>query len=434
MGILQQSKSVSFYTFGCRLNQSETAVLQNSFEAGGYRVVRFGDPTDIVVINTCTVTDQGDADTRRLVNRITRKNAATRIALVGCQSQTQREKLLALPNVQWVVGNARKMELAEIIRADADLTTPMVLTPPISKGAFTVPFSGADREHTRANIKIQDGCDFFCSFCEIPFARGRARSREFTDILHEAKQLANSGHKEVILTGINVGMYEEGEKRLSDVIRALNALPQLERIRLSSIEPTTFSDEICDLMFPSGKLCRYLHVPLQHASDKILRLMNRRYTAAEYRACFEKTHHRVPDLCWGTDVIVGFPGETEDCFAETLAFLESLPLAYLHVFSYSKRSWAKSKDLPAPVPESVITSRSQILRDLSKRKRHLFYKSFVGQTVDVLFEEKKDGWWQGWTDNYVRVKTQSDRDLQNQTGRVLLETVTDHDISGQLIK
>jgi len=236
--INKKKNSISFQTLGCRLNQSETAVIQQTFEADGYTIVDFNKPADVVVINTCTVTENGDRDTRRLVNRIARLNPNARIALIGCQAQVQKEQLTTLPNVHWVIGNAEKINFLSILQKEGFPKTPRVITPAIGRSPFTIPMAGIDRKHTRVNIKIQDGCDFFCSFCEIPYARGRARSRVFKDIRVEAEALVASGHKELIITGINVGTYKNSNNTIIDVIDALEQIEGLKRIRLSSIEPS----------------------------------------------------------------------------------------------------------------------------------------------------------------------------------------------------
>ena len=303
-------KRISFYTFGCRLNQSETASIQNSFEQGGYQVVGFDEPSDIVVINTCTVTEGGDADTRHLVHKVNRLNPTARIALVGCQAQIQKEQLAHLPNVRWIVGNGRKMDLLSVFNEFPEPERAQVITPAIEREPFSLPIASVDPDHTRANIKIQDGCDFFCSFCEIPYARGRARSRVFEDIFIEASALVTAGHKELILTGINIGTYSYQDKTLMDVIKAMNALEGLERLRISSIEPTTISKDIFNYMGQGHKLCRYLHIPLQSGDDEILREMKRKYTVDEFSDFVRQAEAQVPHIWIGTDVIVGFPGET----------------------------------------------------------------------------------------------------------------------------
>lgn len=422
---------VAFYTFGCRLNQAETALMQQGFQTAEYQVVDYRHSPDLLVVNTCTVTENGDADTRRLLNRVRRINPQVKIALVGCQAQVQKEKLFDLPNVRWVVGNARKMEIEKILKESGG-DSPQLIAPTISRESFTIPFVGFDREHTRANLKIQDGCDFFCSFCEIPYARGRARSRKFEDILNEARQLAAVGYHELILTGINIGTYQHEGNTLVEVLNALEGIENLWRIRISSIEPTTIANEIVEKMAAPGKLCRYLHIPLQSGSDAILQAMKRKYSVREFVDFLAAAHRAAPEACLGTDVIVGFPGESEAHFEETYQLLLELPLAYFHVFSYSDRGHAKSSAYAGKVPREVIAQRSQRLRELSARKRRMYFQQFVGKEAEVLFEQQKNGFWNGLTDTYIRVKVQSDMDLQNRLLPVRLEGVEGQAMLGRL--
>ncbi len=422
---------VSFYTFGCRLNQSETAFLQDSLEANGYQVVDIKSPSDIVVINTCTVTQGGDADTSYLVRKINRLNPCARIALVGCQAQIQKEQLALLPNVRWVVGNGRKMDLVSVFNENPSPQECSVITPAIGREAFSLPSVSKDRDHTRAIIKIQDGCDFFCSFCEIPFARGRARSRVFEDILTQANALIAFGHKELVLTGINIGTYAYQDKTLMDVIQALEGIAGLQRVRISSIEPTTISPVIFGMMGAGHKLCRHLHIPLQSGDDEILRGMKRQYTTDEFSALVRQVG-AVPQICIGTDVMVGFPGESDAHFDRTVEFLKELSVHYYHVFSYSPRQTAKSR-LMEIAPPHTIRERSRILRDLSWGKRRLFYESMLGITQFVLFEkQKEDGWFSGFTDNYVRVKVKASSDLFNQILPVRLQRIDGQAVLGEL--
>ena len=424
---------VSFYTLGCRLNQSETSVLKRTFETDGYRLVDFDQPSDIAVINTCTVTEHGDADTHRLVHKVNRLNPKVRIALIGCQAQMQKEKLAKLPNVRWVVGNARKMDLVSILENDDPQNEPQVITPAIPRENFTLPIAGIDHTHTRANLKIQDGCDFFCSFCEIPYARGRARSRKFEDILCEANALVAAGFKELILTGINLGTYQDQNYVFLDCIKALEQIQGLERIRISSIEPTTISMDIIRRMAQSPKLCRHLHIPVQSGNDQILKAMKRKYTFRQFQNFILRVYEDVPHVCLGTDVIVGFPGETDQHFFETKDRLSQLPMHYFHVFSYSQRYLAQSRKFKNVLPTEVIQSRSQMLRELSQRKRLLFYEKLLGTIQKVLFEQKKEGAWMGLTDNYVRVKVLSDKNLANCICEVKLKDLNGSSICGQFI-
>lgn len=423
---------VSFYTIGCRLNQAETAILQQSFKEQGYQVVDVHSPADVIVINTCTVTENSETDTRKLIHKIVRQQPDSRIALVGCQAQLEREALLDMPNVQWVIGNSQKMEFARILRESYADLRPQVLTSVIQRRSFVNPAAGIDRQHTRANLKIQDGCDFFCSFCVIPYVRGRARSRIFDDILKEAEQLALAGHREIVLTGINIGLYSYQGKTLVDVIDALEKIDGIARIRISSIEPSTISMEILERMSQDSKLCRHMHIPLQSGSDLVLKAMRRKYSVSEFSDFIQELYQRVPGVCLGTDVIVGFPGETEEDFERTCHLLSDLPFGYFHVFSYSDRPVARSRIMEPKVAREVIEKRSQVLRELSNRKREYYLERQIGTVQSVLFEQQKAGWWSGLTDTYVRVKVKAAEDLRNQIRKVELKEIIKNGVVGEL--
>jgi threonylcarbamoyladenosine tRNA methylthiotransferase MtaB len=293
--------------------------------------------------------------------------------------------------------------------------------------------ASVDAEHTRANIKVQDGCDFFCTFCEIPYARGRARSRVYEDIFTESKALVAAGHQELVLTGINIGTYSYQDKTLMDIIKELEDIEGLARVRISSIEPTTIPKEIFGYMNENHKLCRYLHIPLQSGDDEILQEMKRKYSVGEFSDFVRQAAAQVDQICIGTDVIVGFPGETEVHFERTVELLRELPIHYFHVFSYSPRYMAKSR-LMDTMPVEVIHKRSHILRELSQRKRRIFHESLLGLTQNVLFEHPKgDGWQNGLTDNYVRVKVKSPHDLFNQILPVRLEHIDGQTVMGDLL-
>lgn len=426
--------TITFYTLGCRLNQSETAVIIQTFEKDpDFCIVTTQEPSDIAVINTCTVTKNGDNDTRKLINKIIRKNKKVKIALIGCQSQIQKDTLSSLPNVCWIVGTQPKMDLLAIIKDQDQNNDIKIMVPEISEKSFTMPEIGIDREHTRANLKIQDGCNFFCSFCEIPYARGRARSRDFNDILKAATSLTSEGFKEIVITGINVGCYKFNNYSFLDVINALEQITNLKRIRLSSIEPTTIDTALLQKMNKDSKLCRYMHIPLQSADNGILKAMNRRYTREEYAYFINQAHDHVEELCLGTDVIVGFPGEDEQAFLNTKNFLTQLPLSYMHVFSYSKRHKARARHLSDEVTNDDIQKRSKILRDLSLEKKIDFMQRMINTTQDVLFEEKKNQYWSGLTDNYLRIFTPSNKDLSNKFFPVQLTQCTDNKLFAKLI-
>ena len=423
---------VAFYTSGCRLNQAETAVLSRSFEIEGFDLVDFPEPADLFVINTCTVTESGDADTRKVVNKIGRINPNSKIALIGCLSQIQKEKLLKMPRVQWVVGNELKMDLATIFRKTINSGQQHLLTPAISGKSFTMPVAGIDPKRTRANIKIQDGCNCFCSYCEIPYARGRARSREFDDILSKAQQLVRAGHKELVVTGINVGSYQYQDKTITDVINSLDLIKDLKRIRISSIEPTTIPVELLSKFSKNSKLCRFFHIPLQSGNQKILTAMKRNYSVPEYLESISKIFTAIPDVCIGTDVIVGFPGETDNSFNDTVTLLANTPFTYFHVFSYSDRRLAKSRHLKNKVPAKKIEARSRQLRELSALKKITYFERFINKTEYVLFEQKKNGYWTGLTDTYIRVNVISDSSIQNRLLPVTLQGINGQTMLGKL--
>ena len=360
-------------------------------------------------------------------------NHGSRIALIGCQAQIQRSKLLSLPNVNWIVGNSRKMEFADILSETYHSNFPKVIVPAISRQTFKMPAVGFDRKHTRANLKIQDGCDFFCSFCVIPYARGRARSREFDDIIKEAQTLISAGYREIVITGINVGTYQYQSKNILDIIKFLQKLNGLRRLRISSIEPTTIPEEFVDLIAQGNKICRYLHIPLQSGSNKILIAMNRQYNVDYFSKYVCNVHQNIPDICIGTDVIVGFPGESEADFEETYQVLDNLPLAYFHVFSYSERPRAKSQKLDHKIPKEIIKARSQVLRELSIQKRQAFMQKQIGKVQNVLFEQKKNGYWTGLTDTYIRVNVESVKNIHNQLLPVLLKDFQTNSMKGDLV-
>ncbi len=405
---------VSFFTIGCRVNQAETAVLEEVFRGKGFVIAKPGAPAEIAVINTCTVTDKADDEVRYLMRRLRRQSPDIRLALIGCQAELRRKELLACANVHWVIGAARKMDTADIIMEDLQENKRSVMGL-VTAAPFTMPYDLAPEGRTRANLKIQDGCDHFCAYCEVPFARGVPRSREFRDIMLAARALAGAGYKEIILTGVNIGLYANEGKDLVDVIKGVTKIAGLERVRLSSIEYSSLVERLAPLMGPSRKFCRYLHVPVQSGCDRTLARMGRRYRATDLAATFKVMCRKVPGIMIGADVIAGFPGETDRDFEETLSFLEKMPVHYLHVFSYSDRSRARSRSFKRHVKPDVISSRAGRLRELGWQKRRAFLQGLVGSTVEVLFENKKDQHWIGHTDNYVTIKIISAKALHNRT-------------------
>ncbi|NKB82573.1 MAG: tRNA (N(6)-L-threonylcarbamoyladenosine(37)-C(2))-methylthiotransferase MtaB [Nitrospirales bacterium] len=422
---LPKPRTVSIHTIGCRLNQAESAILTNRLKAIGYELVPFGQATDLLVLNTCSVTENAEADCRYAVRKTLRHSPHAFIAVTGCYAQTGMTALQAIPGIDLILGNQYKMALPNFVADlphDPKRTTPEIRhADRMDRDDFLIEGVG-EYQTTRANLKIQDGCNFMCSFCLIPFARGRERSRDCDDAIREAEGLVARGHQELVLTGVNIGRFGRQERDLINLIERLEAIHGLERIRISSIEPTTIPDELLDYMASSTKLCRYLHVPLQSGDDAILRAMNRRYSVKDYRQWVEHAICRVPGVCVGTDVMVGFPGEGELEFANTHAFLRDLPFAYFHVFSYSERPGTAVCRLSNPVSSLVIKHRNATLTKLSRAKRLAFYQRIVGQTVSVLFESKgSHGLWVGLTDHFIRVGVPTMADVQN-TQRTVLVT------------
>jgi threonylcarbamoyladenosine tRNA methylthiotransferase MtaB len=411
--------TASFHSLGCRLNQTEAALWAGAFQKKGYSIVEWGEPSDLVVINTCSVTERGEASCRNAIRQALRRRSEAFVVVTGCYAQVGVEALRAIEGVDLIVGTEYKDKFPALIESPRKLPEPAVLhSSLIDDSDFEIPATGYYHT-TRASLKVQDGCDFFCSFCIIPFTRGRERSRKLEDLLREAQELAAQGYQELVLTGVNIGRYQNQGITFDGMVERLEGIPGLRRIRVTSIEPTTIEESLLSRMERSERLCHYLHVPVQSGDDAVLGGMNRRYTAEDFRAFVEDVARRVPDIGLGTDVIVGFPGETDDSFERTLGFLESLPLAYFHVFSYSKRYGTRAAKLDGHLSPEVIKRRSERLRELSDSKRLAFARGFEGSEVDVLFEQRDEsGLWTGLTGNYLRVGVASAESLRNQFRRV----------------
>lgn len=429
----------SVHTLGCRLNQSEGNLIREKMERVGYRLVPFGESADLAVINTCTVTNLADAKCRNAIRSFTRQNPEAFVAVVGCYSQMGYKAVAEIPGVDLIIGNQDKLSVLDFVQLGKN-ERPVIIRDRIDKTDFTIAFDGEAPFPKRANLKVQDGCDFMCSFCIIPFARGRARSRELANLLAEAKRLVARGVRELILTGVNIGTYDYAGHDILGVVDQLNEIKGLDRIRISSIEPTTIPVGLFDRMNDrEHALLPFLHIPLQSGCDRILREMRRKYSISEYEEFIQTAFEKVDDLYLGTDIMVGFPGETEDEFEETCRVFQRNPFAFCHVFSYSERDGtvaAKSTE-QVPVPERA--RRSAVLRHLSARQRNDYYERHVGRTMRVLFEDPKPGIWPGYTDNYIRVVVQAASlpdpaaDLTNRTALVRLDRVSADFVEGRLI-
>jgi len=415
----------SFHTLGCRLNQAETATISATFMARGYSIVEYGAETDVCVINTCSVTEGAEAKCRQAVRAVLRHSPQAYVVVTGCYAQVGVEALRSIAGVDLIVGTEHKMQVVDLVDLPQKSGQPRVVhSQKISRGDFTVAGVGHYDGHTRANLKIQDGCNFACAFCIIPFTRGGARSRKLDDIIREAHGLVALGHHELVLTGVNIGTYTSEGHDLLRVIQALEDVDGLERLRISSIEPTTVPAAMVEWIATSSKLCPYLHVPVQSGDDQVLQRMKRHYTRAEFAAFVESVVTHVPDVCLGTDVMVGFPGEDEHAFTNTRTLLADLPLAYFHVFAYSERPHTYAQRYANAVPPPVVQARSRVLRELSERKKTAFYRQFMGRTVRVLFEQREDcGRYTGFSDNYMKVGVVTDAEVANQLLPVRLDTV-----------
>lgn len=418
-------KTVSLHTLGCKLNYSETSSMAKQFLNNGIEIREFGEKTDIFVLNTCTVTNNADRECKQIIRSVIRNNPDTYVIVTGCYAQLQPGEISSIEGVDLILGTNEKFKLFDYIE-NFETESPSCFGKKGKADIFVSPldgdsyvgeaFSSDVDSRTRAFLKIQDGCDYNCSFCTIPLARGRSRSLEIGKVIENAQKIIDSGYKEIILTGVNTGDYnysENGNKyKLIDVLYRLDKL-DIKRIRISSIEPNLLSDEIIDLVNSSEKFCNHFHIPLQHGDADILKMMRRRYNTVFFHDLIHKLSERVNDAGIGIDVIVGFPGETEKHFENTYNFLNSLPISYLHVFSYSERrnTFAATLDGKVDVKERKI--RSSVLRNLSNKKRFEFYASHTGKKAEVLFETGRDGMIEGWTTNYIRVKSEFKKEFEN---------------------
>ena len=424
----------SLHTLGCRLNQAETAIMAKSLQQAGYDIVEFGEQADITVINTCTVTEQADSKCRQAVRKTIKKNPNTFVAVVGCYAQMAVDTIKEIEGVDLIVGNEHKLKIVDYLNGLAKNDSPLIVhSPKISREEFTIESHGLYDNSTRANLKIQDGCNFVCSFCIIPKARGPARSRKLHDIISEARTLADLGHKELVITGVNIGTYQSGNYTIYDVINEIEKIDNIQRIRISSIEPTTISKNLIYKIAESEKMCKHLHIPLQSGDDKILSAMRRKHTVKEFTDFVDFVHKTVPDVGIGTDVMVGFPGEGREEFVNTKKLLADLPVSYFHVFTYSDREGTSSVKMPDKVDYHDKKERTRILIEQGKRKKTAFFEEFVGKQKSVLFEQRnKLGNWTGYTSNYMSVEVQSQEDLHNQFRNIKLLENNSENLKGKI--
>jgi len=418
-------------TLGCKLNQSESSVLMHQFSDAGYITADSSDDADICIINTCTVTSASDSKCRNAIRRMLRKNPKAIIAVIGCYTESLTEVPEWMDGVDILIGNQEKMNLLKHL-PDKKVSKTIFIKKVIQKSEFSTCSDGQISSNVRAFLKIQDGCSFHCSYCIIPSVRGPSRSRNLKNLLEESKSLRTKGVKEVVLTGINLGTYHSGKNKLVEVIDQLHKTG-FTRIRISSIELTTLTDEILSRMSDSNhSLSPHLHIPLQSASNSVLKSMNRHYTKEQFLKKVSEVIEYIPDVSIGTDVLLGTPFETEEYFHETLAFLENLPLHYIHPFPYSERKGTPlAGEKPIPIPVRKKRTREVLL--LSKKKKDIFAKQYLGKNVEVLMEKSVDDYWQGHSGNYLPIKAFSKDNIENQLMNVQLEKISDEWIIGKLL-
>ena len=432
-------KKVAFYTLGCKVNQYETEAMLEMFKKDGYTQVESEEFADVYVINTCTVTHMSDRKSRQYIRRMKKKNPDAIIAVVGCYSQVSPEEILEIEEVNLVMGtNERRQIVEEIKKLDASKKASTV-DDIMKVRAFEEIEINQTNGRTRAFMKIQDGCDRFCTYCIIPYARGgRVRSRELESVINEANKLANNGYKEIVLTGIHVASYgkdvKDADTNLLTVIKAIDKIEGVERIRLSSVEPLLMTDEFIDTVAKMPKVCPHFHLSLQSGCDETLKRMNRRYTTKEYKDIVDKLRQKMPNVAITTDVIVGFPGETNNEFSQTYEFLRDIELSQMHVFKYSPRKGTPAADMENQIDPQMKQMRSDKLIALNKQNFTNFAKKFEGQEFNVLFEQNiGENKYEGLTPNYIRVIVESEEDIQGKILKTKINDVKDEYVEGILV-
>ncbi|MFB0938871.1 MAG: tRNA (N(6)-L-threonylcarbamoyladenosine(37)-C(2))-methylthiotransferase MtaB [Urechidicola sp.] len=432
---MNSQKKVAFYTLGCKLNFSETSTIARNFQNEGFERVEFEEKADIYVINTCSVTDNADKRFKTVVKSALKKNEEAFMIAIGCYAQLKPEELAAVDGVDLVLGATEKFKVTDYINDLSKNDMGEIHSCEIEDADFYVgSYSIGDR--TRAFLKVQDGCDYKCTYCTIPLARGISRSDSLENVLQNAKEISDRGIKEIVLTGVNIGDYGKGEfgnkkheHTFYELVQALDKVNGIHRLRISSIEPNLLKDETIQFVASSNSFVPHFHIPLQSGSDVLLKKMKRRYMRKVYDERVAKIKQVMPNACIGVDVIVGFPGETDELFLETYNYLNELDISYLHVFSYSERPNTEAYDMEDVIPKKVRAKRSKMLRGLSVKKRRAFYEGQLGNKLTVLFEsENKEGYIHGFTENYVKVKTPWNPELVNTLNNITLTEIDEDGI------
>lgn len=429
---------VAIHTLGCKLNFSESSTIVRQLEKNGFTRVDFTEKADIYIINTCSVTDKADKKCRNTVKGVLKQNPNAYVVVIGCYAQLKPKEISNIPGVDMVLGAAEKFNMIEHLHSLEKETMAIVHNKNIKETHDFVPaYSMGDR--TRSFLKVQDGCDYFCSFCTIPLARGKSRNVSIQDTILKAKEVASKNIKEIVLTGVNIGDFgaiQGYNETFYDLLVALDKVEGIERFRISSIEPNLLSDEIIDFVAQSNKIVPHFHIPLQSGNDEILTKMRRKYLSSLYQERISRIKSKLPNCCIGVDVIVGFPGESEEHFLSTYDFINSLDVSYLHVFPYSERNNTTAKKLPNKVSKSEKTDRAQRLRILSAKKKRHFYESQISKTMNVLWEEENHGedLMQGFSENYIRFEAPFDANKVNTIEQLTFEEITTSGLGSARLK
>ena len=427
-------RTAAFYTLGCKLNFSETSTIARDLEEEGFARVEFEKGADIYIINTCSVTDQADKKCRNIVRKALKYNPNAFVVVIGCYAQLKPKEISSIDGVDLVLGAQEKFKISNYLNKLDKNSSPVVMNKHIKHvNEFYPGYSQGDR--VRSFFKVQDGCNYFCSFCTIPLARGKSRSGSVKQTILKAKELANSEVKEVVLTGVNIGDFGNGtNENFYDLIKELDKIEKIDRFRISSIEPDLLSDQIIEFVHNSNKFVPHFHIPLQSGSDQLLKSMRRRYDTKLYSDKIEKIKKLMPNACIGVDVIVGYPGETDEEFNKTMNFLKSLPISYLHVFTYSERANTTAPRMGEVVPMEERRKRSKQLRILSLKLKQKFYQEQIGSQEKVLLETKEDNSIYGFTENYIKVKIPGEIELKNNIVKVKLKELnSDIEAIGEII-
>ncbi|HNT04523.1 MAG TPA: tRNA (N(6)-L-threonylcarbamoyladenosine(37)-C(2))-methylthiotransferase MtaB [Bacillota bacterium] len=431
-------KKAAFYTLGCKVNQYETEAMTESFENAGYEIVDYSEFADVYIINTCTVTNMGDRKSRQIIRRAREKNPEALVAVVGCYSQIAPGEVLEIPEVSLVVGTDERSRMVELVEYAMEKEEKLNMVNDIMKvKEFEEMSIKSYKSRTRAFLKIQEGCDQYCTYCIIPYARGHIRSRKPDSIIAEVKELAENGFREIVLTGIHVASYGKdlGNTSLIDIIEKVHEIDGIRRIRMSSVDPNVMTDGFIERLSRLPKICGHFHLSLQSGCDETLKRMNRKYTTGEYRRVVEKLREVFADVAITTDLIVGFPGETEEEFQKTVDFVEEIAFSAMHVFKYSQRSGTPAAKYENQIKPQVKDSRSKVITAIAQKNEEKFKKAFIGRSKPVLYEQPFDGQkslFEGLTDNYIRVVSESREDIKGKIIETVLAELKEDYMTGRI--